>query len=452
MTNNEEELIQILLVPGHWEMIGDITFLKPYMFADKILGEIYRILYDSFESNRAESYATIRNRMFDIEGVSDRDVVARLDALIRITPDPRTHTANAEEIVKEYKRRKVRDIIQSFSPSHSEVEADISELIDALDELQESTAIKSGVSLSEMASKYKGEYPRGKNESGIRIGIEKVDGYLGGIEGGDLCYIGARPSVGKSAFVSQIARNLSSDNLKVGFFSLEMQERNIYERFLSSESKVSMKKIRGREGINAGSGEWERLDEAEKNLGKVENIFIYTGSFTVADIRQITQNDRLQVVIVDYVQLIKPEGRYRGNRVAEVGEISHKLKAIAMDFNIPMILLVQLNRAVELRDDKEPTLADIRESGDIEQDASQVIFLWNRPGVNDTDRSKKGLCIAKNRNGELGSFKMMFKGETMRFTMEDSEASKVTDEERENLIFKKTNDLDYDCEEIPFPS
>lgn len=415
---DEEAVISSLLVRG--QSIEEITYLKPYMFSDRLLGKAYEIFLESFKNGKYEDYTSIGGKLSDIEGVPTSIINDRFTELLVSGVSTSAMIGRyAENVVIAYKQRRAKDLVEKASFSFGGVDSEISELTEELAALQELTSTKVGKTVAEMAKFYKDDYPKEPGQQGISLGFRKLDDTLGGIEGGDLCYIGARPSVGKSAFVNQIARNLGRKNLRVGFFSLEMQERNIYERFLANESRIGMGRIRSGQDIQVY--EEEGLVKANERLQRVEQIIIYTGSFTATDIRQIVKRDRLEVVIVDYVQLILPEGRYRGNRTAEVGEISHKLKAVAMDFNIPMILLVQLNRAVEMRDTKEPTLADIRESGDIEQDASQVIFLWNKADSNSSDKSQKGCCVAKNRNGKLGRVDMVFKGELMRFVIPGDE-------------------------------
>ena len=185
-------------------------------------------------------------------------------------------------------------------------------------------------------------------------------------------------------------------------------------------------------------------------MRNVKNLIFYTGTFTASKVRRIVERDKLDVVIIDYLQLLKSDGHYN-NRASEVGEISHAIKAIAMDFNIPIFPLVQLNRAVEMRDDKEPTLSDIRESGDIEQDASQVIFLWTIPNPNDKDdTSSKGCRVAKNRNGQLGSVRFKFHGEVMKFEVVTKDGTPPAKSPKESKSYAFVEPLPEDQMELPF--
>lgn len=432
MLEIEAYIINVLL--WYKGEINSIRFLKSYMFKDKFLGEIYK----RFEDDENTDAGLINANIPVIEGITEEEARIRLSELMKTSyPDRTILKKYAKEVLNAYIARKANEMVSALNINASNVADGIADLMEQLDGLQSLMLSKSGVAVAEWARENQGNYPKERGRRGISLGIEKLDDYLDGIEGGDLCYIGARPSVGKSAFVSQVIRNLDRDGLRIGFFSLEMNRDSIGERFLASEAKVSMKRIRGGEKMEVW--EEEALDRGFERLQEMKNVILYTDSVTVGDIRQIVRNDRLQVVVVDYVQIMKADGRYAGNRVAEVGAISHGLKQIAMDFNIPMILLSQLNRAVELRDDKEPTLADIRESGDIEQDASQVIFLWNKSGDKD-NRKEKGCYIAKNRHGALGRCDLWFDGTTMTFTDEaPGDGWKVA-----------PKDVDGDYREMPF--
>ena len=159
--------------------------------------------------------------------------------------------------------------------------------------------------------------------------------------------------------------------------------------------------------------EKERFDKANETLQKADNIIITsTGSKTVSEIRAESKNMDYDIIIIDYLQLLSSETTYRGNRTAEVGEISRSIKNLAMELNIPIIALSQLNRVSEGKETKEPTMAELREAGNIEQDASVIILLWN---LSQDDRSKKGCKIEKQRQGENGKVVMKFNGDLMRF-------------------------------------
>jgi replicative DNA helicase len=193
-----------------------------------------------------------------------------------------------------------------------------------------------------------------------------------------------------------------------------MTEKQVFERFVATESGIGLTRIR--RAIRFMNDEEEKYNNACKHLMEKDRIIIPTGSKTVSEIRAITQKEEFDIIVVDYLQLVKPSGKYRGNRFAEVGEISHGLKAIGVDFKIPVVVLTQLNRQSEGKATKEPSMAEIRESGDIEQDASVILLLWN---TDDEDRSKKGYKFDKNRQGTLKKGNLTFDGDRMKFYGEE---------------------------------
>lgn len=220
--------------------------------------------------------------------------------------------------------------------------------------------------------------------------------------------IGARPAVGKSAFVTQVLMSMGAAGKRVLLYNLEMREAQVYERMLSRQSGIKLNRIRrGKSFLN---DEKSRFDAANTELKKLD-IWISSGAKTVPEIRSECRNMGADCIIIDYLQLVRTDRHY-SNRASEVGEISKSIKALAMELKCPIIILSQLNRVSELRETKEPTMAELRESGDIEQDASVIILLWNR---DENDRTKKGLKVEKNRQGEQTKIHLEFGGASMSF-------------------------------------
>jgi replicative DNA helicase len=235
--------------------------------------------------------------------------------------------------------------------------------------------------------------------------------------------IGARPSVGKSAFVTQIASYMCKQGKRVGFYNLEMQDKQIYERILAAESGIGLKRIK--RALAFTGDERERFERANDNIKRLyQGLVVNTGAKKISDIRSESRHMNYDIIIIDYMQLILPEDRYKGNRFAEVGQISHEIKALAMELNIPIIALSQLNRVSVGKDTKEPTMAELRESGDVEQDASIIMLMWN---LNE-ERTVKGLKVDKNRQGEVGKEKLNFEGHIMRFIEDGSEFTEAEDD------------------------
>ena len=446
---SEENVISCLL--NNWEEkvdLSQVPFLKPEHFANELLGKVFGFFLEASENGRAENYFTISEKLKDIESIPQDDVQGYITQLFKDNVTSVAFVPCAKNVVTEYRRRTAISLLNHTQFSFDGLDNELSEVIEELSALRSMTAEETGVSLAEMAEMYADSYPKGDDDSSIGTGIEELDTILGGTQGGDLCFIGARPSAGKSAFANQIALHFEQCKKKVGFFNLEMQKNAVYERFLASGSRVSLSGIRGRRSVSVW--EEESLSIANQKMRNVKNLIFYTGTFTASKVRRIVERDKLDVVIIDYLQLLKSDGHYN-NRASEVGEISHAIKAIAMDFNIPIFPLVQLNRAVEMRDDKEPTLSDIRESGDIEQDASQVIFLWTIPNPNDKDdTSSKGCRVAKNRNGQLGSVRFKFHGEVMKFEVVTKDGTPPAKSPKESKSYAFVEPLPEDQMELPF--
>lgn len=250
----------------------------------------------------------------------------------------------------------------------------------------------------------------GEAATGIPTGLVDVDVMLWGLARGALILVAARPSVGKSALVGLIARNVAVlTGMPVLFASLEMSEQELGMRWLCSESAVPWTKIRaGR----ASEAEWSKMARASEVLHAMP-VAIVTGQSTPADIRnrarQMRARGGLGLIVVDYLQLMTT-GRRVESRTAEVAEISRSLKLLALELEVPILACSQMNRAMDAREVRRPQLSDLRESGSLEQDADVVMFL-HRPD----DRAYVEAIVAKHRNGPIGSVPLRFVPEITRF-------------------------------------
>lgn len=239
--------------------------------------------------------------------------------------------------------------------------------------------------------------------TGLNTGFTTLNKFTLGLQPTELIILAARPSMGKSAFALNIARNVAKNPGKpvVAFFSLEMGSDQLVSRMLSSESRIHSTKIRTGSLNNL---EWQQLSLAQESLSKLNIMFDDSGTVKVTDLRQkcrkLKQDKGLDLVVIDYLQLLSGSTP-TSNRVNEVSEISRTLKEMARELKIPVIALSQLSRAVERRDNKRPLMADLRDSGSIEQDADIILFLYredyyNKDAVN---KNTVDLMIAKNRQG-----------------------------------------------------
>lgn len=309
-------------------------------------------------------------------------------------------------IINNYKVRKANEIMSRQRYTPNEINEQINETIAQLQALQQQQETKVRL-LADVVNENKDNYFKEREIEPIITGFYKFDELTNGLEGGDVIAIGARPSVGKSAFVTQVATNMAERGKTVAIYNLEMKEKQVYERLIAAKSGIEMTRLKkAKTFLNNEQENFSKANEYFENL----KIYLRSGTCKPSEVEMEMAMLKPDVIIIDYLQLMRPDFR-NSNRVAEVGDISRSIKGIAMLLNIPVIVLVQLNRAVEGRADKKPTLADIRESGDIEQDCSIITFLWN---LDDT-RKWKGLAVEKNRQGEIGQVDLRFDGAHMTF-------------------------------------
>lgn len=264
----------------------------------------------------------------------------------------------------------------------------------------------------ELASRNRGSV------TGIATGFIDLDYRTAGMQPSDLVLIAARPSMGKTAFVLNIAQHVAFKLHKaVAIFSLEMSKEQLVNRMLSLESKVSGQNIRTGQLSDA---EWEKLAETAGIIGQSNLMIDDTPGITIAELRSKCRKFKLEkgldIIIIDYLQLMSGGGRSE-SRQQEISEISRSLKAIARELNVPVLALSQLSRAVEQRPDHRPMLSDLRESGAIEQDADVVMFIY-RDDYYNKETEKPGVAeiiIAKQRNGPIGTVELAWLADYTKF-------------------------------------
>ncbi len=272
---------------------------------------------------------------------------------------------------------------------------------------------------------------------GVPSGYVSIDRITQGWQNSDLIILAARPSVGKTAFALNIARNAAVDhNMPVAFFSLEMPKIQLATRLMVTETGLPANKLKG--GSKLENYEWEQLQVKIKRLAASPLYVDDTPSLPIAEFRtkvkRLVKSKGVRLVIVDYLQLMQGPPDLRGFREQEVAAISRTLKATAKELDVPIIALSQLSRNSVQRQGSngKPMLSDLRESGSIEQDADMVMFV-HRPdyiGMSDNpeDREKTQIIIAKHRNGEIGEIDMKFKSEQIRFVeMDDNLLSQASE-------------------------
>ena len=257
------------------------------------------------------------------------------------------------------------------------------------------------------------------NVTGHATGFLDLDYKTAGMQPSDLVLIAARPSMGKTAFVLNIAEYMAfHDHKCVAIFSLEMSKEQLVNRLFSLESRVDAQQLRTGE---LKDSDWEKLVESAGVIGSSKLIIDDTASISITEMRSKCRKFKLEhgldVVIIDYLQLMTGSGTRQEGRHQEVSEISRSLKAMARELQVPVLALSQLSRAVEQRPDKRPMLSDLRESGAIEQDADVVMFIY-RDDYYNKDSERKGIAeiiIAKQRNGPIGTVDLVWLPEYTKF-------------------------------------
>ncbi len=456
----EQAIIGTLLVNN--EVFDSIyTIIQSEHFFDPIHSKIFEIVAQKIQKNALASPVTIKPFFEGDEALKE---LGGTNYLIKLASAAISSLAVKEfaVLIREMALRRnllnlAHDISQRATTMSIEETAEdqIVEAEKALYSLsnsgQEESGFKSFVNATvdaiEIANRV---YQQEGNLSGLSTGLIDVDRKLGGLNPSDLIIIAGRPSMGKTALATNIAFNIAKNpliskklqsndearmNSVVGFFSLEMSSSQLAARILSEASKVPSDQIRRGEMTES---EFRRFIEAAQNLESCTLFIDDTAALPISTLtaraRRLKRTHGLDVLIIDYLQLVRPSSS-KDNRVNEISEITQGLKAIAKELNIPVIALSQLSRQVESREDKRPLLSDLRESGSIEQDADVVMFVYRaeyykereKPGEHDIEATlkwqdemsqlhgKAELIIGKQRHGPIGSIELSFESQFTKF-------------------------------------
>lgn len=258
-----------------------------------------------------------------------------------------------------------------------------------------------------------------ENDECLQTGFKNVDHLLGPLERGELIIVAGRPSMGKTTFALNIISNFLMSDKKVVFFSLEMPRKQITAKITASLGGFELKSV-FRKNFDSNE-DWRKYSLAVSKLHKKKFSINDDGCLTVLDIKSCSRNvmnefKGLDLIVVDYLGLIKPSN-FETNKTQQISQISNDLKRLAKELNVPVIAVCQINRGVEARPDKRPNMSDLRDSGEIEQDADKIVFVYRDCIYNSgASEEEAEIIIRKNRNGILGTAKLKFKGEFARFS------------------------------------
>lgn len=410
------------------ETLADITeHVKPRDFYDKRHGIIFDAIMRLYEKNKPVDLLTLTDELKRKKEIDEIGGSAYLTELTNYVPTAAHAESYAEIVAQKAVRRRLIKASGDISELGYNEETTTPEL------LQQAEAELFAVSdqslkqdLSSLESILTDSFDRleelHRNKGalrGIRTGYRDLDNMTAGLQRSDLIILAARPAMGKTTLVTNLAYNVATiAKQPVLFFSLEMSKEQLVDRMLADASGVDAWNIRTG---NLSDDDFSKLSEAMGEMAEAPIYIDDTPGVSVLEMRtkarRIAHEQPLGLIIVDYLQLMQASGRTDGNRVQEVSEISRGLKLIARELNVPVIALSQLSRSVESREVKKPQLSDLRESGSIEQDADIVMFIYREAYYNpETDRKNvTDLIIAKHRNGPTGNVELYFHPERLRF-------------------------------------
>lgn len=416
------------------EAVNDvIDVLQPQSFYKESHQKIFSAIQDLFQKSEPIDILTVTQALKkngDLEFVGGPYYISQLSNRVASAANAEYH---ARIISQKYIQRELIRISSDTIKDAYDETSDVFELLDkaesSLFKVAEGNIRKNydkmSTLLSQAIKQIEHLSQQEEGVSGVETGFTALDKVTSGFQPSDMIVLAARPGMGKTAFVLSLARNTAVDfNKGVAVFSLEMSSIQLVNRLIASETELSAEKLkRG----NLESHEWEQLNSKIGKLADAPLFIDDTPALSIFELRakcrRLKAQHDIQMVIIDYLQLMTAGGDGKGNREQEISTISRSIKSIAKELNVPIIALSQLSRAVETRGgDKRPMLSDLRESGAIEQDADMVMFIY-RPEYYDLTEDENGnstvgrgeVIIAKHRNGSLETVPLRFVAHLAKF-------------------------------------
>ena len=448
----EQAVIASILVSN--DIYDEITsILDSQKFFDPIHVKLYETIETLISKGLLANPITLKNHFENNEGLKELGGQEYLIKITKFSTSVKQAIDYANIVQEMHVRRELIKISQSVLDevsTNSDVgtsgETIIQNTEKSLFDLAErghfnQSFMKFDSALKQTIDMAKSAYQSEEGLVGVPTGLTELDSRLGGLHKQDLVIIAGRPSMGKTALATNIAfhaaKNIEKKGSKstVAFFSLEMSSEQLSTRILSEQSRIRSNDIRRGK---VSEKEFEQFIETSKNISELPLYIDETPAITIAAIsnrsRRIKRLFGLELIVVDYIQLMRSSGKKEYNRVQEISEITQGLKALAKELNVPVLALSQLSRAVEHRDDKKPQLADLRESGSIEQDADIVMFVFREsyylqnkePTVGSIEHAEwqtkmneishlAEIMISKQRHGPTGNVKVEFEAMYTKF-------------------------------------
>ncbi|MDO8600105.1 MAG: replicative DNA helicase [bacterium] len=404
--------------------------LEPRDFYKDAHGKIYEAALDLFKNRQPIDILSVTARLKEKKELEAVGGTGYLAEVVNFVPTA-SHVGHYADIVR--KKRTLRDLIDAshhISSLGYDEEKNMENVLDEAEQKVFSIAqrslkhdfLKIGEALESAWERIDDIHKNKGKLRGVPTGFPDLDNILGGLQKSDLIVLAARPSLGKTALALDIARNVAVEEKKpVAIFSLEMSKEQLLDRILAAEARVDSWKLRtGNLSDKGEENDFIRIRNAMELLADAPMFIDDSAMPTLMQIRAMARRlhaqHELGLIVIDYLQLIKTNEKIE-SRVQEVSEISRSLKALAKELNVPVLAVSQLSRAIEMRTDGIPRLADLRESGSIEQDADVVMFIYredkakrnsDRPGIAE-------IMVEKHRNGKTGKIELYFKEDEISF-------------------------------------
>lgn len=399
------------------------SFLKPMHFYNNSHEKIFEVMLSLYEEGKPIDLVTVTSKLKKKRMYEKVGGASYLSELANLVPTA-AHIEHYGLLVKEsFLKRSLIQTAATVSEMAFMPDGEIKEILDKTESFVFSISqdqltrgfIPVKDALAESFDRLDELHKRGAGLRGVTTGFFDLDAKLSGMQDSNLLILAARPGQGKTAFVLNVAQYVAThEGQPVGFFSLEMSKEELVDRLLVAQADVDAWRLKtGR----LSEDDFSRLSEAMGELAEAPLFIDDTPGISIMEMRtkarRLQHEKGLKLLVADYLQLVDP-GRRFDNRVQEVSMVSQSLKNLARELRIPVLAVSQLSRAVEARGSKVPQLADLRESGAIEQDADVVMFLYRTDDEVSEEMLTK-LLIAKHRNGPLGEIDVLFRGDRIRF-------------------------------------
>lgn len=437
MSNTQQEeysIIGCLLLDS--DCLGKVyDNLKVEMFTERLPQRAYSAICMLYEIGSDINLVSVINKLEDYEHTRE-SIGQFLKHCLDLVDTSSMIVQFADVVINNYRIAMTKNYIGELKLFPDTVNDQVGCLINNLEQLMENKVVKLD-SKATVAKDNKNNYFVEDKKKYIKSGFKRLDNLIYGFEGGDVCVIGARPGNGKSALANQMINNIAGAGYKVCYYNLEMMPAQLYERDVAQQSSITLNRLKEATSFadDAEKAEYERVVKKIESLG----VDVVNGNVSLTQLKSICKHRNYDIVFVDYLQLVTSGKEYQ-SRVNEVGAILRFIKILSIELNIPFVVLSQLNRDCEQRQSKEPSCRDLRESGNIEQDASIVLLIWDLIDSGEI----KGIKVDKSRQGAKGKIAFNFYGDHLYFKEIDEDFKKVSER------IEAYREVDVDKLENPF--